>query len=118
MISEMRHHRHAFGSLSNALKRLVISQAAQLGKAVALGRIVQQITAKDSGQIGLGDEWRERKEPKPAFRAVAAPATSACRWRLFENRIAATKLRKILGILREPAGYLDFRERPQQRKVT
>src|SRR5712671_4045329 len=114
MVSEVRHDAGALGGFSDAFEGLVILQAAQLGKAVALRLVVQNIAAKDPDQLRFRDERRKRKEHEPAFRAVTAPVPPARCARLPKGRIAAAEYSKIRGMIRKAPSNLYLRQRPQQ----
>jgi len=61
MICEIGHHAGAFVCFTDAFKGLDCAQAAQFGKAIALGLVVQQVAAENFDQIRLGD--KKAKEP-------------------------------------------------------
>ena len=113
----MRHYRGALGDLADAFERLVLAQAAQRGKAVALGFVIEHVAAKDRDQLGLGDERCQGQEHKAAFRAIAAPVLAALGRRLPKRGITAAEASEILPVPRETSGDLDFRQWPQQRKI-
>src|SRR5271169_2349062 len=117
MICEVRYHAGAFGRFADALKRLVCAQAAQFGKAFALGVVVQQVAAENFDQVRLCDKRRKRQKHEPAFGTVAAPVTPARLARLPKCGIAASEDAKIFPVFREPSGNLDLRQWPQERKV-
>ena len=117
MIVEEGHDSGAFGGFSDALERFVFAQPAELRKAVVLALVVEQIAAKNFGQLFLRNKRRERQEYKSAFWTVATPVTSTSGGGLLERGIAAAKGSEIRAIFRESSGDFDFRQRPQQRKV-
>src|SRR5271169_4946189 len=117
MVSQMRHYRGALGDLADAFERLVLAQAAQRGKAVALGFLIEHVTAKDRYQLGLGDERRQGQEYKAAFRTIAAPVLATLGRRLPKRGVATAKTSKILLVVRKTSRNLDFRQWPQQRKI-
>src|SRR5215471_3538390 len=58
---QIRHHRRAFGGLSDAFERSVVSQPAEFREAVVLARVVEQIAAENFDQIRLRNKRRKRK---------------------------------------------------------
>src|SRR5215471_2808798 len=114
---EIRHHRRAFGGLPDAFERFLAPETPLFPKPVALACVVEKIAAENFDQVRFREKRRKRKEDKSAFRAIAAPVTPTSGGCLPEGGIAATKFSEIRRIFRESAGDLDFRQRPQQRKV-
>src|ERR1700730_17891536 len=117
MICEIGHHAGAFVGFTDAFKGLDGAQAAQFGKAVALGLVVQQVAAENFEQIRLCDKRRKRQENETAFRTIAAPVTPASLARLAECRVAASEDAKIFPVFRESPGDFDLRQWPQQREI-
>ena len=86
----------------------MLLQAAQRGKAVGLGWIVEQVVAEDPNQIALWDEWGESQEHKTAFRTIATPMLSANGLQLSESRITTLEFHEILWVFCESSGNLDL----------
>src|SRR6516162_612655 len=117
MTTQVRHHGGALSQFADTFERLMLLQAAQLGKSITLGLIVEKVVAEDFDQLGFLDRRGEREEHEPAFRTIAAPFPRAGCRELPEGRIAAPENSEIFGVFREAASDFDFRQRSQQRKV-
>src|SRR5271169_2110577 len=117
MVSQMRHYRGALGDLADAFERLVLAQAAQRGKPIGLGLVIEHVVAKDRDQLKFSDERRQSQEYESAFWAIAAPVVTALGRRLPERSIAAAEAFEILRVARKTSRNLDLRQWPQQRKI-